>query len=111
MKPALSQQTAFACNRLALTPKARHRHFDELGPALRAGKKSIRELPDGFAFEFASDPATYRLVTEWAGGEHLCCPFFDVDVRQEREGGSLWLRLTGREGVKQFIRTDFARWF
>jgi len=23
----------------------------------------------------------------------------------------LWLRLTGREGVKQFIRSDFAGWF
>jgi len=38
----------------------------------------------------------------------LCCPFFDIDLRVEKEGGPLWLRLTGREGVKQFIKADFS---
>jgi len=101
----------FACDRAALTPQARKRHFDELGPALRDRKKSIRELPDGFEFEFPSDTPTFQLVSEWVAGERLCCPFFDIDVHVEREHGRLWLRLTGREGVKQFIRADFARWF
>jgi hypothetical protein len=32
-------------------------------------------------------------------------------LRFEREGGSSWLRLTGREGVKQFIKADFSSWF
>jgi hypothetical protein len=108
---ALPVESPFACNRAALTAQARKRHFDELSPALRARKKSIRELRDGFEFEFPSDTATYQLVSEWAACEHLCCPFFDIDVHAEREGGSLWLRLTGREGVKQFIRADFAGWF
>jgi hypothetical protein len=101
----------FACNRAALTPQERKRHFDELSPALQARKKSIRELRDGFEFEFPSDTATFHLVSEWVAGERLCCPIFDIDVHVEREGGSLWLRLTGREGVKQFIRADFANWF
>ena len=109
--PAPKHESPFACNRAALTPEARTRHFDELGPALRAKHKSIREVTDGFEFEFPSDPATVQLVAEWAAGEHLCCPFFDIDLRMAREGGSLWLRLTGREGVKQFVRADFARWF
>jgi hypothetical protein len=104
-------ESPFACNRAALSAQARKRHFDELSPALRARKKSIRELRDGFEFEFPSDTATFQLVSEWAVGERLCCPFFDIDVHVEREGGSLWLRLTGREGVKQFIRSDFANWF
>ena len=108
---APSAESPFACNRAALSAQARRRHFDELSPALRARKKSIRELRDGFEFEFPSDTATYQLVSEWAAGERLCCPFFDIDVHAEREGGSLWLRLTGREGVKQFIRADFAGWF
>jgi hypothetical protein len=107
----LPAESPFACNRAALTGQARKRHFDELSPELRARKKSIRELRDGFEFEFPSDTATFQLVSEWVTGERLCCPFFDIDVHAEREGGSLWLRLTGREGVKQFIRADFARWF
>jgi hypothetical protein len=101
----------FACNRAALSVQARKRHFDELSPMLRARKKSIRELRDGFEFEFPSDTATFQLVSEWVAGERLCCPFFDIDVHVEREGGSLWLRLTGRQGVKQFIQAEFAHWF
>jgi hypothetical protein len=101
----------FACDRAALTPQARKRHFDELSPALRARKLSIRELRDGFEFEFPNDTTTFQLVSEWVVGERLCCPFFDIDMHVEREHGNLWLRLTGREGVKQFIRSDFAQWF
>jgi hypothetical protein len=40
-----------------------------------------------------------------------CCPFFEIDLNVEREQGGLWLRLTGREGVKQLIRAEFASWF
>jgi hypothetical protein len=104
-------QSPFACNRLALTPEARARHFNELGPALRALHKSVRELPDGYEFEFAPSVSTFHLLSEWVGGEFLCCPFFDIDLRVSREGGAFWLRLTGREGVKQFIHEDFGRWF
>ena len=103
-------QSAFACNRLALTPEQRKRHFDDLGPKLLSLKKAIRELPNGYEFEFAADSSTVQLVAEWAVGERACCPFFDIDLRLEREGGSLWLVLTGREGVKQFIQADGAAW-
>lgn len=109
--PAAKHDSPFACDRLALGPEARKRHFDELGPALRTLHKRSRELPDGFEFEFPPDAAALRLVFEWAVGERLCCPFFDIDLRLEREGGAFWLRLTGREGVKQFIQSDFAPWF
>ncbi len=109
-QPAPTNQP-FAFDPSALSPQARSRHFDELDPALRALKKSVRELTDGFEFEFPSGAATFQLASEWIAGERLCCPFFEIDLRIEPEGGSLWLRLTGREGVKQFIRADLALWF
>jgi hypothetical protein len=105
------QESPFACDRTALTAEARKRHFDELGPRLRALHTGIREFANGYEFEFPPDPAAYRTIAEWVEGEHLCCPFFDIEIRWERERGALRLRLTGREGVKQFIRSDFARWF
>jgi len=107
---AKNPESPFACNRLALTPEQRKRHFDELGPKLVSLKRSVRELPNGYQFEFPADPETFRLVGEWAIGERACCPFFDIDIRLEREGGALWLALTGREGVKQFIQADGAAW-
>jgi hypothetical protein len=106
-----SVESPFACNRLALSPGQRKRHFDELGPALRTLKTDMRELTDGFEFKFPSDTKTYQSVAEWVAGERVCCPFFDIDLRSEREGGALWLRLTGREGTKQFIEADFGKWF
>jgi hypothetical protein len=102
------QVSRFACNAFALSPEARKRHFDELGPALLKLKKSTRELPDGYEFELPPDKGTYQLLTEWVFQERLCCPFFDIDMRFDRENGPLWLRLTGRPGTKDFIKGEFA---
>src|SRR5437764_10229158 len=70
----------FACNAFALSPEARKRHFDEVGPALLKLKKSTRELPDGYELEFPSDQATYQLSTEWVIDELIGFPFADFHV-------------------------------
>src|SRR5881392_3895971 len=108
---ALSQsakhESPFACNAFALSPEVRKRHFENLGPSLLKLTKSRRELPDGYEFELPADNKTYQLLTEWAFQERLCCPFFDIDLRFDREDGPLWLRLTGRPGTKEFIKMEF----
>jgi hypothetical protein len=109
-KSASSKESPLACDRTALSDAERKRHFDELGPMLKKLKKSVRELPNGYEFEFPGDRATVQLVEEWAAQERACCPFFDIAVRLEREGGSVWMSLTGREGVKQFIEAEGAEW-
>src|SRR4029453_15319248 len=94
--PSQSEHVSpFACNAFALSPGVRKRHFEELTPALLKLTKSTRELPDGYELEFPADYKTYQLLTEWAFQERLCCPFFDIHLRFDREGGPLWLRLTG----------------
>jgi hypothetical protein len=108
--PSLSQTeqvSPFACNAFALSPEVRKRHFEELGPALLKLTKSTRELPDGYEFELPADNKTYQLLTEWAFQERLCCPFFEIGLRLDRENGPLWLRLTGRPGTKEFIKMEF----
>jgi len=109
-EPSSSQPehvSPFACNAFALSPEVGKRHFEEVGPALLKLMKSTHELPDGYEFEFPADNKTYQLLTEWAFQERLCCPFFDIDLRFDREGGPLWLRLTGRPGTKEFIKEEF----
>lgn len=103
-------ESPFACDRLALSPAARARHFDELGPQLRTLRVGVRELPDGYAFQFPGDPKSIQLVAEWVAGERLCCPFFDIALTMDREGGAFWLKLSGRPGTKQFIQADAAPW-
>jgi len=67
-KPATSSPTAthespFACDRLALDPEARRRHFVELGPALRGLKEGVRELSDRYEFQLhASDARRSELI-------------------------------------------------
>jgi hypothetical protein len=107
LSQSAKHESPFACNALALSPELRKRHFEELGPALLKLTKSRRELPDGYEFELLPDNKTYQLLTEWAFQERLCCPFFDIGLRLDREGGSLWLRLTGRPGIKEFIKEEF----
>jgi hypothetical protein len=104
-------QSPFACDRLALTPALRHRHFDVLGPLLRTKVLGIRAEPDGYTFRFPNDWATYADLTEWMNGERLCCPFFDFDLSVAREHGEIRMKLSGRPGTKDFIRSDFAPWF
>src|SRR6266545_6576592 len=94
----------FACNGLALSPEVRTRHFEELGPALLKLKKSTRELPDGYELEFPADNRTYQLLAEWAFNERLCCPFFEIVLRFDREGGPLWLRLTGQPELQEIAQ-------
>jgi len=101
-------ESPFACNAFALSAGVRKRHFEELGPALLKLKKSTRDLPDGFEFELPADNTTYQVLTEWAFQERLCCPFFDIDLRLDRENGPLWLRLTGRPGTKEFIKLELG---
>jgi hypothetical protein len=108
--PSATKGSPFYCNRLALTPEVRKRHFEELGPKLRSLRKSVRELKNGYEFEFPGDTTTYQLLTEWAIQERLCCPFFDISLRLEPEDGPLWLRLSGRQGTKEFIKVDGASW-
>jgi hypothetical protein len=101
--------TPFFCDRTALTPEQRKRQ-QELGKILGASVLGIQELPDGFEFEFPYDPSNYQALTEFTPLERSCCPFFDISIRLEREGGKLWWRLTGRDGVKQFIHAEFSPW-
>jgi hypothetical protein len=109
-KRSARKESPLACDLSALTPAERKR-LGELGPILRQLKTGVRELKGGYEFMFPSDTKTLALVTEWAGQERLCCPFFEIGIRLGRDGGPLAVQLTGRDGTKEFIRDDFAAWF
>ena len=89
------------------------------GPQSRRPNLAQATLPAAIVHGFAESAedrtwiATGQGLFE-TGGQNVrrFVPLADSPVSSLlREGGSLWLRLTGREGVKQFIRSDFAAWF
>jgi len=108
--PDAKKESPFGCNLQGLTVQERVRHFGELGPALRAKKTGVRELPNGYEFSFPSDTKTFAMLAEWIEQERRCCPFFDIELRAEHDGGPLWMRLTGRTGTKAFLRAEAGEW-
>lgn len=92
----MKQESPFACVMTDLTPGEKALTF-ELLDKLKAAKREIPELSDGFAFRYAMSPELFRQIAEFITYEHRCCPFFDFNLTVEREGGDMWLKLTGRE--------------
>ena len=107
---AHAEQSPFYCDKGALSPAERTRHFDVLGPALVAKRQAVRELPNGYEIQFASDRQTFQDLAEFVEAERRCCPFFDITLRMTPELGPLWVGFTGRPGTKQFIEADGAEW-
>jgi hypothetical protein len=101
------KQIPFACNLKAFQPAERAR-WRKLIEQVTSAVVSARELNDGYALRVDTSRAPLVQVAEWIGLERKCCPFFDFQVAVHGEDGSLWLSLTGREGVKQFIDADFS---
>lgn len=102
-----SKESPFTCDMTALDATQRQR-WDILLRQLSEKQQELRELPDGYALRFTAESEMVRDVAEFLTYERLCCPFFDLELAVEREGGPLWLRIRGREGVKDFIRSEFG---
>lgn len=98
---------AFACSLTALTAEQRKRHA-ELRKTLGESVKEVQELADGYAFRLPDDTKTILSAAEFISYEKLCCPFFKFNLEIESDGKPVWLKLTGREGVKQFLKTEFG---
>ena len=75
----MNNTSPFACNMNALSREERLRH-NELGGILRSALLAVRELPDGYEFEFPLRPANYRALIELTPLERACCPFFTISI-------------------------------
>ena len=103
----ITTQNKFYCNIKALTPEERA-HHKQLGDKLTAARKAIVETEKGYEFQFSPPDVTIAELADWVVEESKCCPFLDFHIDLENEGKLLCLRLTGEEGIKQFIRAEFS---
>jgi hypothetical protein len=97
---------AFVCNLKALTSSERAEH-QQLTARLADAVRTTRDVAEGYAFAIDSTRFSFVDLARWSEFERRCCPFFDVQLEARRENGPMTLRLTGREGVKEFIRVEF----
>lgn len=106
MQTITHNETPFACDMSALNAEEKKRVLVLL-EELKTKKQEIQELPDGYAFRFTMDTKTFKNAAEFITYERLCCPFFEFELVVEKENGSMWFRLKGQEGVKDFIKIEF----
>lgn len=97
----------FACDMTAITADQRGAHLATIERLFQA-VEDLRELPNGYAFRLSNDPQLLLTAAQFVALERLCCPFFGFTLEIEREGGAVWLSLTGREGVKPFIIAEIG---
>ncbi|MGA7873661.1 MAG: hypothetical protein WCA22_22470 [Candidatus Binatus sp.] len=68
-----------------------------------------RELPHGIAVQIATERMALAQLAEWVSFERKCCPFFEFRIEVAPKSGPVWLSLTGRAGVKDFLAHAFAQ--
>ena len=103
----IARKSKFYCNVKALTPEERA-HHKQLGDKLTAARKALVETDQGYEFQFSPQDVTIAELADWVVAESKCCPFFDFHIDLENQGKRLCLRLTGEEGIKQFMRAEFS---
>ena len=103
--PARSVAPPLACDPASLDAAQRQRR-QVLVARLRAVVQEIRELPAGYAFQFPAETSCILELADWMSLERLCCPFLDFELQLGAGQASLWLRVTGRDGVKEFLQAE-----
>ena len=104
---AVESAGGFYCNTKALSPAERTQH-KALTKKLLSARRATVETEKGYELQFNPADVTLAEVAEWVEMESKCCSFFDFHIDLENAGTLICLRLTGAEGVKQFIRTEFG---
>jgi hypothetical protein len=97
----------FVCDLTAMNADQR-KQYQGVMEQLNKTVQGVEELQNGYVFRYNADSSTVLLIAEFISLERLCCPFLDFTLIVEHEGGPVWLRLTGSEGVKQFLRAELS---
>jgi hypothetical protein len=91
-----------ACDLNAIPLEQRQGHI-ALTESMFAQVEERQGLADGYAYRL---PATLlQTAAQFVSLERLCCPFFTFNLEVEDE--CLWLKLTGPQGAKELLETEF----
>lgn len=80
----------------------------KLIPDLFKKATKISQLNDGYAFCYTySDKIALKLL-KFISFERNCCPFFTFELVFESRKETIWLKLRGPFGVKDFIKNGIV---
>ncbi len=98
----MSASSPLACDPTAIDPSEREQHR-EVSSALFECITDLREMPEGYSFRLPSGPDVIRTAGAFVSRERLCCPFFHFSIEVPPDQGPVWLKMTGRNGVKEYV--------
>jgi hypothetical protein len=102
-----TNESPLACDMTAIPAEQRPAHL-AASRELFSQIQETSELSNGYQFRFDPEPNVIKRLADFVVLEKLCCPFLSFAIEIEAENGPVWLRLTGREGVKAFIREEVS---
>jgi hypothetical protein len=100
----INENQSLACDLTAIPASVREEHI-VTAPQLFATAQEVQELDNGYAIRFLNEPNKFMSIAKFIENERLCCPFFNFTLEIEPNGGPIWLKLTGGEGVKEILQT------
>ncbi len=96
-------EVALACDFAVMDTEQRER-YRALRRRLSKDLHEARALEDGYAFRHSSEARVLIALAEYVTLERLCCPFFDFAIEVGRDGGEVWLKMTGGPEAKRILQ-------
>ncbi len=85
----------------AINKQQQHRH-DALFATITGAVQTVHETPNGY--QLVLPIAMTSPAAEFITLERLCCPFLEFTLQVAPGSDTVCLTLSGREGVKDFLR-------
>ena len=104
VKSVISENSFFACT--LTTPELAERKKVVMS-AIYPFIEDIKELENGYSFQFPNENALLPKLLEFIDLESTCCTFLEFNLKVEANKGPIWLQFTGQKGTKEFLKENF----
>lgn len=96
-----------ACNLNAINNQERGAHLQVIKKLFNSVTK-IEDDSNGYVFIVTDKPGVMKVIELFISNETKCCSFFKIQIKNT--GNDIRLKISGKEGVKQFIRAEFGNY-
>ena len=98
------QPIPLACVPGAIPATEREAHFLLVRNLFGSECQARDDTEGGFVFRFP--PSAYEPLARFVVNERKCCPFLRIELCSDPGEGPVWLRLTGPEGTREFLKAE-----
>lgn len=101
----MSDNQPIACNFTAIDEDERKLHKQNAEKVF-ISVEEWKELSDGYSFRIPAKTEVIERAGAFMARERQCCPFFKFTLEVTPNNGPVWLKLTGKEKVKEYIKQN-----